>query len=345
MNNKIQGKSSLLKSSLLGKITLLILMFLFATTFLKAQQNVTFAQFTQRPINGIITRDFVFTNNGATGSNAGASFQTITGGAPVRFEYSNITGLPAALQGQQNARIIITATTKLAATKSTETPPRDNQSFNQTFTIQIIRDVAAPSGTGSKTNLLTAVITPNGNSEASLAGDDATGSAGFSASTTAQNVTYTSDFITFGTVPTISRNLALAFSSVSPALSISSINNFLNSFTANATGTFASNPLPTAIPEQTAAAGSINGRIRDANGKSAARVVVTLTNILSGETSTTQTNSLGRYSFADLTVAQTYLLSVRSKRFVFEANEKVLTLLEDLSDEDFTALPSGGRIQ
>lgn len=95
----------------------------------------------------------------------------------------------------------------------------------------------------------------------------------------------------------------------------------------------------------TAATASISGRIRDVHGKSAVRVIVTLTNILTGETITTQTNSSGRYLFIDVPVAQTYLLSVNSRRHTFDSHEQVFALLEDLVDADFTAQPKDGRFQ
>ena len=71
-----------------------------------------------------------------------------------------------------------------------------------------------------------------------------------------------------------------------------------------------------------AATAMVSGRIRDVNGKSASRVTVTLTNLLTGESLTTHTNSLGRYTFEDMPTGASYSLRVSSKRYVFSVNER-----------------------
>jgi hypothetical protein len=88
----------------------------------------------------------------------------------------------------------------------------------------------------------------------------------------------------------------------------------------------------------TAATATVSGRIRDVNGKSASRVNVTLTNLSTGESLTTRTNSLGRYTFEDVPTGGSYSLKVSSKRYVFSVNERVINLLEDLTDANFTAM-------
>jgi hypothetical protein len=91
----------------------------------------------------------------------------------------------------------------------------------------------------------------------------------------------------------------------------------------------------------TAATATVSGRIRDVNGKAASRVVVTLTNLSTGETLTTRTNSLGRYTFEDVPTGGSYSLRVSSKRYTFSQNERVINLLEDLMDANFTATGTG----
>ncbi len=95
----------------------------------------------------------------------------------------------------------------------------------------------------------------------------------------------------------------------------------------------------------TAATANVSGRIRDVNGKAASRVVVTLTNLSTGETLTTRTNSLGRYTFEDVPTGGSYSLKVSSKRYTFNQYERVINLLEDLMDANFTASGTGGTLQ
>ncbi|MEJ7701866.1 MAG: carboxypeptidase-like regulatory domain-containing protein [Pyrinomonadaceae bacterium] len=86
----------------------------------------------------------------------------------------------------------------------------------------------------------------------------------------------------------------------------------------------------------TAATATISGRVKDINGKSAARVSVTITNVSSGEVLLTRTDLLGRYAFTDLATGEDYLLRVFSGRRSFKFNEIVINLVEDLTDADFT---------
>lgn len=89
-------------------------------------------------------------------------------------------------------------------------------------------------------------------------------------------------------------------------------------------------------PGTTAATATVSGRIRDANGKVASRVSVTVTNVASGEVFGTRTDLFGRYSFTDLPTGQDYLLRVFSGRRVFKENERFINLLEDLTSVDFS---------
>ncbi len=134
-------------SNFITKSALLVLLTVSAVTVSMAQ-TVTFGQFIER--NG--TNDFVFTNNGSS-----ASFDTIAGGTPVLFTYQNIANLPAELQGVQFATVFVRSTTTEPATQTGTTPPRNVQSFNQAFIIEVLRDTPATSGTGSRRNLLTVV--------------------------------------------------------------------------------------------------------------------------------------------------------------------------------------------
>ncbi len=311
-------KENLIKSSFIWKMAFILTMLLVPAALVNAQvcQTVTFAQFTQKTGS----QDFVFTN-----SNPVSSFATVQGGSAINFSYFNIAGLPAELSGTQNARVFFNCTTSALGFVNVG---RTVQPFNNTCTIQIIRDFPASVGVNTRTNLLSVTVV-NEPTTSDLSGDTGSNSAGYSASTPNQMVTFTSDFLAFGASQ--SRNLALGFSSINPNFSINNINGFLNSFSAAGTGTFASCPAPTFMPP-TAAAASIGGRVLSSNGRGLGRAVVTLTTA-SGETFTTITNGFGYYRFEDVFPGQTVILNVTSKRFEFAP--KVLNIGEDLYELDF----------
>ena len=84
----------------------------------------------------------------------------------------------------------------------------------------------------------------------------------------------------------------------------------------------------------TAANALVNGRVTTANGRGIRNVAITLTTP-SGEIKTTLTNPFGYYRFQDLAVGETYILSVKSKRYSFSEPTRVISLNEDLTDADF----------
>lgn len=313
MNNKIFGKSFFF-----GKAALVILTVLFAATFLNAQTTRTFAQFNQRT-NG---QDFVFTNNSSS-----AAFQTVNGGtnngAQISFTYLGVTGLPAELQGPQNARLILSATTTASAVTAAGT--RVIQPFNALLTIQIVRETPY----NGRTNLLTATVTPSGASNAELTGDQGASSAGFSASTPVQNIAFTSDFVSFS--GSSNRDLGLSFSSVSPQYGLGT--NFVNSFAAAGTGTFAVNQIPFFFVP-TAAAISVSGRVLTPKGRGLANARVTLTGS-AGEVLTAWTDNSGYYRFPEVVAGDTVIINVKSKLYSFGA--QILNLSEETNDLNFVA--------
>jgi hypothetical protein len=284
----------------------------FSSVLIANAQTTTFAQFVQFPA----ANDFVFTNN--TGS---ADFSTIGGGSPVLFFYSAIASLDPSLSTPQSAHIFIASTTTQPAFGAFTQP------FDQTVTVQIIRDTPAPVGvgTGTRRNLLTAVISPSATQPAL---DGSGNSANFQATTPNHVVTFSSDFLRFGL--TTSRNMALSFSSVTPNLSLGA-GNFLASFAAAATGTFASNPPPIyAIP--TAASVGVSGRVLTSNGSGLRNAEVVLTEA-SGTVHTAKTSSFGLYHFDGILSGQTVTLSVNSKRYAF--NTQVVSVQDNIADADF----------
>ncbi len=294
----------------------LIFGLLFFSSFLTINaQTTTFAQFVER--TG--TQDFVFTNNATS-----ANFNAVGGGSPIFFFYSNIASLDPSLSGIQNAHLFVTTTTTQTAVNVAGT---FTQPFDQTVTVQIIRDTAAPSGvgTGLRTNLLTAVISPSGSQPAIVGSGN---SATFSATTPDHVVTFSSDFLRFGL--TTQRNMALSFSSVTPTLALGA-GGFLQSFTAAATGTFASNPPPIyAIP--TAASVAVSGRVLTSNGSGLRNAEVILTEA-NGTVHTAKTSSFGLYSFDGIQSGQTVTVSINSKRYAF--NTQVVSVQDNIGDMDF----------
>jgi Carboxypeptidase regulatory-like domain len=269
----------------------------FGLTQMAQAQTTTFAQFFEQTGS----QDFVFTNNTSSGT-----FNTVTGGSSIFFLYQNIPGLNAALVGPQSARMTVTSTTTAPSTLNTGTR---SQPMNQTIVITIIRDTPAPVGNGCRCNLLTVTISPNNNTPV-LSGSDNGSSATLSATTSPtsmdHNVTFTSSFISFSA--TTARNLGLSFSSVTPNFS-NGAGNFLNSFTAAGSGTFASNPVPTAIT--TAAAFNLSGRVLSTDGRGVSKALVMITDG-AGATRTTRTNNFGYYSFSEV-LAGNSLVTVSSK--------------------------------
>lgn len=275
-------------------------------------QTTTFAQFFEQ-LGG---QDFVFTNNVTS-----ADFNTISGGSRIFFLYQNIAGLDPSLQGIQSARVYVSTTTTQPATLNAGNV---DQPLDQIMTIQIIRDTPAPVGANSRTNLLTAVIAPSGQTPG-IVGTSGGNAATLSATTPDHVVTFSSDFLLFGL--TTQRNLAFSFSSVSPSILIGA-GSFLQSFSAAASGTFASSPAPTPFITSSANV-SVGGRIVSDNGMGLRNAAVTLVEE-DGTEHTIYTGNLGYFSFDGLESGQTVVVSVRSKRFVF--SPRTITINDNISD-------------
>ncbi len=213
---------------------------------------LTFAQYTSS--SG--ANDFLFKNFGTH-----ATFTTIAGGAPVKFNYNpaNILGaaLPAALLGQQDAHLTMNQYTNVPFIPLPAGPGQVNlQPMNTTgvgafpgnlppntniMTIQITRDTPYL----GLSNLLTVFF-----EDAFIAGFKGGNSASESATTSAAlplHVVFSSDFLNF--TGTVDRDLSLAFTAITPAFG--DVGLFLRSFVAASAGSFASDPPPTSfsVPE------------------------------------------------------------------------------------------------
>lgn len=83
-----------------------------------------------------------------------------------------------------------------------------------------------------------------------------------------------------------------------------------------------------------AAAVSVSGRVTTSNGNGLRGAVVTMTGA-DGITRRAITSSFGHYRFDDITVGETYVIGVASKRYVF--SPRTITVADELSDVDFVA--------
>jgi uncharacterized delta-60 repeat protein len=87
----------------------------------------------------------------------------------------------------------------------------------------------------------------------------------------------------------------------------------------------------------TAAESSISGRVTTASGRGIRNVVIQINGGNLAEPKYARTNEFGYYRFTGLDAGQTYVLNVSSKRYSFANPTRVITLNEDLTDEDFVS--------
>lgn len=86
----------------------------------------------------------------------------------------------------------------------------------------------------------------------------------------------------------------------------------------------------------TAANVTVGGRVTTANGQGISRAQVSLTDP-NGNLRTVLTNSFGYFSFDGVPVGETYVFTVRSKRFTFTNPTQVRSITEAADDINFTA--------
>lgn len=90
----------------------------------------------------------------------------------------------------------------------------------------------------------------------------------------------------------------------------------------------------------TAAGVSVSGRVTTADGRGIRGAKMMLSNSNDQTAITATTGSFGYYRFDDVTAGQTYVLSVTSKRFSFIVSSRLLSVNDEITDEDFVALPN-----
>jgi CSLREA domain-containing protein len=86
----------------------------------------------------------------------------------------------------------------------------------------------------------------------------------------------------------------------------------------------------------TAATASVSGRVVTAQGRGIRNVVITMTDS-SGNTRTAISTTFGYYRFEEVAAGQIYIFTARGKRFSFEQNTQVLSILEETNNIDFVA--------
>ncbi len=89
----------------------------------------------------------------------------------------------------------------------------------------------------------------------------------------------------------------------------------------------------------TAAIVSISGRVQLENGIGVSGAVLTLTELSTGTVLSSRTSPFGYYTFTDLPVGETYVLTVNRKGMTIANTPLNFTLMEELVDLNFTAVP------
>ena len=95
-----------------------------------------------------------------------------------------------------------------------------------------------------------------------------------------------------------------------------------------------------AIATCTLAAGvSVSGRVTTAEGRGITNARITVTGNSLAQPISVITGRRGFYNFEDLQSGETYIVTVGSRRFTFSSPSRVLSLVDNITDEDFVADP------
>ena len=104
------------------------------------------------------------------------------------------------------------------------------------------------------------------------------------------------------------------------------------------TGLSSLSPFAIGLNSPTAATVSIGGQVLTAKGSGIANARLSLTDS-KGETRSALTNGFGFYHFEEVAVGETYTLNVSAKRYQFDQSTQVISVYEELLDNNFTAMP------
>ena len=89
----------------------------------------------------------------------------------------------------------------------------------------------------------------------------------------------------------------------------------------------------------TAAGASISGRVTTADGAGIRNAKIVITGNSLSEPLIVQTGSFGYFTFEGLQVGETYVVTVNSQRYTFSTPSRVISLVDNVLDADFTADP------
>jgi len=91
--------------------------------------------------------------------------------------------------------------------------------------------------------------------------------------------------------------------------------------------------------QTTAANASLSGRVTTADGRAIRNVDVVITGNALEHPIRVTTGSFGWFTFDGLQTGETYVVTVNSRRFTFSTPSRVITLVDNVADFDFTADP------
>lgn len=116
-----------------------------------------------------------------------------------------------------------------------------------------------------------------------------------------------------------------------------SVNIALDQFTA--TGVTSFSGWAVGVINPTVASADISGRVLTADGRPIANVRVIISGGSLPEPIDSYTGHLGYYGFNDLPAGESYVVTVKSRRFTFTNPTRIITLQQDVTGEDFIAQP------
>lgn len=93
----------------------------------------------------------------------------------------------------------------------------------------------------------------------------------------------------------------------------------------------------------TAASVTLGGKVKTAKGGGIANVRVTLTDY-AGQKRTVTTNSFGYYRFTEVDAGRVYVVGVSAKSYAFDNPTQVVSVVDNISELDFTALATGRKL-
>jgi len=223
-------------------------------------QPITFAQFSEAD-NLANPNLFAYVDNGPGGdaelitSNNGTSNDPTVASIPVVFNYQSISPyLPADLQGNQDATLTLTCSTKDDVfSAGADVDAQEFEAGGETDDVlTITRDTPAAEGGGTRTNLLTMYFYPAVLTGFSYYGGTETPQL-FGGETIGSYIYYSSDFLNFGAGSVVDSDFSMTFSSWTSydgnGLEFSPVDGYFAEATAAGTGTFDTSPEYISVPE------------------------------------------------------------------------------------------------